>query len=93
MPVTAEETLAKLVEAADEAKATIRELHEARAAALDVVKSQRAQVHAAIEQLVKEAVGTLGREAEERMKASVERVIRELAADWREKLGLDPAAV
>lgn len=86
---TADETLRLLADATAEAKDTIREAHEARAALRDAVKAERRLVAEAITEAVDAAVGELTDAARTEMRAAVAKVIDRLAEDWRAVLGLD----
>ena len=88
MPITPEETLQKILDATQEARVTVQELHEQRAALLDVLKSQRQRIDRDIQDEVERTVEVLRQEATRAMKAGVEWVINELRDDWRQKLGL-----
>lgn len=89
MPLQSEEVLRQLVEATREAKATIVELHSARAAALDVIKAQKRAVVDAITAAVEEHVGALRDEAKTKMVAGADEIILALERDWRAALHLD----
>jgi hypothetical protein len=88
MPVAPEETIRKLTEAITEAKATIRELHEARAAALDVMKQHRKVIHDEIQQGIAGVMGDLRDETVKHMQSAAKTIIARIEQDWREKLGL-----
>jgi len=88
MPAAPEETLRKLTATILEAKDAVRELHEARAAAQDVIKSHRKVIADAIHAEVDTVVTIIGNEARNRMIREIENVIGRLERDWREKLGL-----
>lgn len=89
MPLTAEDVLKKLTIATEEARATIREVHEARSAALDVVKKQRQQIADTIVKEIADQVEQLGTAAYAEMRARIDQVITRIETDWRAKLGLD----
>lgn len=88
MAVLPEEMLKKLVAATAEAKETIRELHEARAVALDVDRKQRERITQAIVTEVERQVGELADEARTEMRETISNVIKGFSELWREKLGL-----
>ena len=88
MPRSSEEVLQDLVNATLEAKNTIRELHEARSAAMDVIKKQRGQIVEAIAAEVKAQVSEVINEAHELVLSSAGEMIDRIEKDWREKLGL-----
>lgn len=89
MPLQSEEVLARLVEATGEAKSTIRELHEARAAAIDVIKRHRKEIADAVVAEVDRAVAELSGDARAALVAGVEQTIQAITTDWRAALGLD----
>lgn len=91
MPLAPEDVLKDLVAATEQAKTTIREAHEARAALLDVVKENRQKILTAIVSEVQEQVRELADEASSDLRTRAGGVIARLEADWRAKLGLDPA--
>lgn len=90
MPLTSEEVLKALVEATTEAKATIRGLHEARAATRDVVKAQHKAIRDAIEEFVSKAVSEMEGEARKRMREAADEMILTVERDFRAALRLDP---
>lgn len=92
MVLETDQVLKKLIDATEEAKATTRDLHAARATALDVLKKQRKEIAEGIKTAVDEAVAELGAEARERLVTSVEGVIAGIERDWRQALGLEDLA-
>lgn len=88
MPLTAEEVLKKLLAATDEAKETTRALHEARGAALDVIKKQKHEIAEIIQTTVEAAFAELSEDAKMKMVDGIDAVIKGIEHDWREKLGL-----
>lgn len=90
MPVTTEEMLKKLTDAIEEAHASIRVLHEARAAANDVIKSNQKKIADLLIQEVEAHVKMLYKDSQLSMTMAVEQVIKRLETDWRKKLGLEP---
>lgn len=89
MPLTADETLKKLVEAIEEGKATTRDLHAARATAMDVLKKQRREIAEGITNEVNRAVQEIRTETRDLMVSRVEEIMGAIERDWRTKLGLD----
>lgn len=79
-----EEVLEALQKAIDEAKETIRELHGARAAALDIVKKQKQEIREAIRSEVGAAIQELRADTKEQL----ERGVGEIVSALRERLGL-----
>lgn len=88
MPLTSEDVLNKLVEATAEAKETTKKLHEARAAAMDVIKNQRKHVEATLTDAVNVAVERITNEMRALMRLKAEGVIDEFARDLRAKMAL-----
>jgi hypothetical protein len=89
MPLTAEDVLAKLNKAIDEGRQMTRELHSARAAALDVVKKHRAGIIEAINLAVKEQVGAISAQTREEMRTRAADLVEGIARDLRNRLGLE----
>lgn len=86
MPIEPEKILKQLVDATVEAKQTIRELHEARATALDVDKKHRERITQLIVEEVTKQVGALADEAREELHAGVSKIIGDLAGDLKRRL-------
>lgn len=89
MPKMVEEQIADLNKAMSEAKDTIRELHEARSAALDVLKDNRRRITEAIESEVQKQAEALSDEARHQMRKRIGEVIDGIERDWRSALKLD----
>lgn len=88
-PTTPEDVLKRLVAATDEAKATIRELHEIRQDLIEIRKRGEQRIIDGINQAITTSVNMLRDEAREEMREAVSAVIGRLGSAWREKLGLD----
>lgn len=88
MPVTTAEQLEQLVAATNEAKATIRELHEARSAARDVLKDQRKVIVDSIERAVAEVHDSIRQQAHDTILDLACAAVDDLAAKLRERLSL-----
>lgn len=86
MPRPPEDVLKDLVAATDEAKATIRELHSARATALDVDKKHRERITQLIVEEVTKQVEQLAVDAHEELRAGVAKIIGDLTSDLQRKL-------
>ena len=86
---TPEDVLKDLVAAVDEAKVTLRELHEARRDLAELQRRERDQVHGLIHNAVQDAIAAIQREASEAMNDRATRVIEQIARDWRLLLGID----
>lgn len=86
MPIEPEKILKQLVAATEEAKATIRELHEARATALDVDKKQRERITQLIVEEVTKQVGALADEAREELHAGVSKIVADVAGEMQRRL-------
>jgi hypothetical protein len=90
MPLQPEEVLNQLIRARDEARETIRELHEARSAALDVDKKQRERITQLIVTEVERQVGVLAADARAQMQGRMGAVINDIEELWRAALHLPP---
>lgn len=86
MPLTAEDVLKKLTEATEEARATIKELHQERAAALDVIKQNKKRIATAIEMEVKSAIGEISEKASAELHERLESAVGSLFKDVRARL-------
>jgi hypothetical protein len=85
---TPDEVLKNLLEATDEARKTIADLHTARRDLLEVQKRQERRITDLLIAEVDNAVKALRTEARDEMRSSAKAIIDKLAADWRERLGL-----
>lgn len=88
MPLAAEDVLQKLIEAIDEAKSTIRELHEARGASMDIIKKQKKDIADKIQKEVETEVKKITDDIRRQSIEAVEKIMNDIQHDWRVKLGL-----
>lgn len=92
MPLTSEEVLQQLTDAIVEARKVIREAHEVHRSLRTAMKDQRDTVTNAIVKEVTEQLGEFEEGVKEDMHTRLGAVIDGIAADWRDQLGLRPAA-
>lgn len=85
---TTDQRLKELVEAAEEARITLRELHEAHATLLDIDKKMRNRIATTITEEVTKQVGEISEEARKQMFIAFEEIVDKASKDLKEKLGL-----
>lgn len=88
MPKQPEEVLAELMQAIEDARLTIRKLHEEVQESKAVLKNEKDRITKLLVEEVDKQVKELRNDVRNEMLSAVERVINEIRDDWREKLGL-----
>lgn len=83
-----EEILKDLLAATEEAKNTIRELHEARASLMDVDKKMKDRITKLIREEVTNQVGEISVEATKEMQAAFDHIADSTSLAIKEKLGI-----
>ncbi len=85
---TTDQRLKELVDAAEEARKTLRELHEARAILLDIDRKMRDRITKAIQEEIDKQINEIANEAREQMVAAFDRVASDASLAIKEKLGI-----
>lgn len=88
MPVAPEDVLKSLQAAVDEARVATREAHEAHKMLRQDLKNQQRFIVDTLTAEVADAVARIEVGAEDAMRERASKVIDQIAADWRAKLGL-----